>query len=155
MSLGELGGVLHHLGQSAEAEEPLRRSIRISKEVINAAPKLIYRRVIIAQALMTLAALERNKGLLDASKKFLADAQSHIRIGLEFNPRDIELNKLNVEDRIAGERERLRKANGGATLTRLTFNSAPAAFAALLGSTEHPTATTRRKEVNITRQPKP
>ncbi len=97
MSLGKLGQVLHHRDQSAEAEDVLRRSIRISKEIINAVPKLIYRRVILAQALTTLAALERKKGNLDASNRLLADARSHVRIGLEINPRDTELNKLNVE----------------------------------------------------------
>ncbi len=92
-----LARVLHHLGQSTEEEEVLRRSIGISKELISTTPKLIIRRVIIAEALIGLATLERDKGHFDASEGLLADARSHIRIGLEINPTDPDLNKLNVE----------------------------------------------------------
>ena len=57
-SLCQLGFVLHHLGQSTEEEEVLLRSIRISMELINSTPKLVFRRVIVAEAMMTLAALD-------------------------------------------------------------------------------------------------
>jgi tetratricopeptide (TPR) repeat protein len=97
LSLCNLGDVLSHLGRSAEEEAVLRRSIEISKGIITAAPRLIFRRVIIAGALVNLAACERNKGRIDASKALLAEARSHIRFGLEINPRDPRLNALNAE----------------------------------------------------------
>ncbi len=96
-TLGFLGRLLHKLGQSTEEEEVLRRSIGISNEVVSAAPKLIFRRVIIARALVGLATLERDKGHSDVSEGLLADARSHIRIGLEINPRDPRLNALSAE----------------------------------------------------------
>ncbi len=98
LSLCKLADALHHLGQSAqEAEEVLRRSIGISRELVNATPKLIFRRVIISGALMALATLERDRGHFDASERTFDDARSHIRIGLEINPLDPDLNKLNRE----------------------------------------------------------
>jgi eukaryotic-like serine/threonine-protein kinase len=96
-SLNLLGRLLHHLGQSTEEEEVLRRSIGILKELVSATPRLIFRRVIIALALIRLATLERDMGHFDASERLLADARSHIRIGLEINPTDPNLKELNVE----------------------------------------------------------
>ena len=68
LSLRNLGELLNERGRSAEAEEALRRSIEISNGIITAAPRLIFRRVIIAGALIQLAACERKKGSIDASK---------------------------------------------------------------------------------------
>ncbi len=96
-SLLGLGGALHNQGRFAEEEELLRRSIGISKELINATPNLIFRRVILAEALIALAAVERDKKHFDTSKGLLADARSHIRIGLEINPLDPDLSKLRAE----------------------------------------------------------
>ena len=96
-SLCNLGDVLHHLDQSAEEEAVLRRSIEISNGLINEAPRRIHRRAIMAGALINLADCERKKGHIDASKALLADARSHIRIGLKINPRDPGLNYLNAE----------------------------------------------------------
>jgi len=94
-SLRGLGEVLHNLGQLTEEEVVIRRSIGISRELIKATPKLAFRRVIIAAALMALAALERDKGHFDISKGLLAEASSHIRIGLEIAPLDPYLTELN------------------------------------------------------------
>jgi eukaryotic-like serine/threonine-protein kinase len=96
-SLRELGRVLHESGRFTEEEEVLRRSIGISKELVNETPRVIFRRVIIANALIGLATIEREKGHFDASKGLLADARSHIRIGLEINPLDPYLNELNAK----------------------------------------------------------
>ena len=80
-------------------EEALRRSIEISKEIINAAPKLIFRRVIIAGAADQPGSLRepQERAYRCFQKALLADARSHIRIGLEINPRDPRLNTLNAE----------------------------------------------------------
>jgi len=60
-------------------------------------PRLIFRRVISANALICFATIEGEKGHFDASTGLLADARSHVRIGLEINPLDPQLNELNVE----------------------------------------------------------
>ena len=59
----DLGLLLHQTGRDAEQEESLRQSIRFANDIIAAEPTLIYRRVIIAKALMALANLEAAKGI--------------------------------------------------------------------------------------------
>jgi tetratricopeptide (TPR) repeat protein len=98
LSLSELGKVLRALGGHArEEEDVLRRSIAISKEIIGMTPKHMYRRVIVAQALIALAVLERDRGRLDASRNLLVDARSHVQAGLAINPLDPQLNRVNAE----------------------------------------------------------
>src|SRR5262249_23301940 len=97
LSLCNLGNVLHHLERSDEEEAILRRSIEISTGIINAAPRLIHRRAIMAGALINLAECERKKGHDAAWKALLADARSQLRIGLEINPRDPVLKALDAE----------------------------------------------------------
>ncbi len=112
LSLCKLGEVLNHLGKSTEEEEVLRRSIGISKALVNATPRLIFRRTLIARALIGLAILKRDKGHFDASKGLIADARSHIGIGLEINPLDPYLTKLNGEIKSLAKGKDLPKTGG-------------------------------------------
>ena len=54
----------------------------------------MFRRVIIANALIVLGALERDKGRGDTSEGLLADASGDIRVGLQINPLDPHLSRL-------------------------------------------------------------
>jgi tetratricopeptide (TPR) repeat protein len=95
LSLCSLGGVLHHLGQCTEGEELFRRSIGISKRLVNAIPTIVFRRALIAEALIELATFERDNEHFDALKELVDEASCHIRVGLEINPANPDLNKLN------------------------------------------------------------
>jgi serine/threonine protein kinase len=137
-SLSQLGGVLQQLGHLAEAESVLRRSIGALRELIDGAPKLINRRVVIALVLIRLADCERDQGRFEASKGLLAEASSHVRIAMEINPLDPSLKELRVKiDSLMQARDLPQTA-----------------AAAISGPTEHPMPTAK-KEVNPTRPPKP
>ncbi len=97
VSLCMLGEVLNNLDRRSEAEKELRRSIEISRDLIARAPKLIFRRVITAKALLLLAEVEAHNGHREASKSLVADARTHVKVGLAINPLDPDLNKVKVE----------------------------------------------------------
>jgi serine/threonine protein kinase len=98
LSLCELGEVLYHRGgRSEEIEKMLTRSIGISKEIIASAPKLIFRRVIMARVEIVLASLERDQKHFDASRELLEDARLHVQAALAINPLDPHVNELNAK----------------------------------------------------------
>jgi tetratricopeptide (TPR) repeat protein/predicted Ser/Thr protein kinase len=115
LSLCELGAVLQQRGgRGDEIAETLRRSIKVSKELIALAPKLVFRRVILARALIELAALERDRGDQEASKLLLAEARSSMQPALAISPLDPHVKEVMAKlDPIQNGKDRIRegKAN--------------------------------------------
>ena len=94
LSLCKLGEVLHHRKHSIEAEEVLRRSIKLSNDLIHHAPQTRVPPRDHRQCFDRPGLPPRDKGRGDTSEGLLADASAHIWVGLQINPLDPHLSRL-------------------------------------------------------------
>ena len=105
-------------GRGAEGEETLRHAIRMAKDIIAAEPKLIYRRWIIAKALMGLAALSSvAKGISLLQRELFSDARAHVQAGLAINPLDVQLNELRKEFEVSETETHPPQSSGNESLS--------------------------------------
>jgi len=140
LSLCQLGEVLGREGRHAEAKEALQRSVQIGKELVDLTPRLVFRRVIVSDALKNLAEIDFQQDELESAHDRLAHARAHVEAGIAVSPLDADLRRTldqieslerrldgrkpneptakhsRVNDDARGSPARLRRADQGSTL---------------------------------------